>query len=189
MRDERGLTTEEYMRAVTIGDRTPLHGPVELVEYDAAWPEQYRREEARIRGALGERALVLEHVGSTAVPGLPAKPVIDIVLGVADSTDEAAYLPDLERAGYTLRIREPDWHEHRLLKDTGPNVHLHVFSVGCAEIERMTRFRDHLRRSDDDRELYERMKRALAMQTWEHTQHYADAKDKVVAGIMARTRR
>src|SRR5436190_13151546 len=161
MRDERGLTTEEYMRSITIGDRAALRGSVELVDYDAEWPEQYDREEERIRGALGERALVLEHVGSTSVPGLAAKPVIDIVLGVADSTDEPAYVPDLERAGYRHRIREPEWFEHRLLKDTAPNVNLHVFSADCEEIERMIRFRDHLRRNDADRELYERTKREL----------------------------
>jgi GrpB-like predicted nucleotidyltransferase (UPF0157 family) len=108
------------------------------------------------------------------------------VLGVADSTDEDAYVPDLERAGYTLRIREADWFEHRLFKDTDPNVNLHVFSADCEEIERMIRFRDHLRRDDADRELYERTKRELAAQTWEHVQHYADSKDAVVGEIMSR---
>src|SRR5262245_40304344 len=145
MKDEHGQTTEEYMRSVRIGEAKPHRGQVELVEYDPAWPELYRREEERIRRALGERALLIEHAGSTSVPGLAAKPVIDIVLEVADTTDEPAYIPALEGAGYVLRIREPDWFEHRLLKEVDPSVNLHVFSAGCSEIERMLRFRDHLR--------------------------------------------
>ena len=88
---------------------------------------------------------MLEHAGSTSVPGLSAKPKIDIVLGVADTADEAAYVPDMEAAGYVLRIRESDWHEHRLFKGPDTDINLHVFTVGCAEIERMIRFRDHLR--------------------------------------------
>src|SRR6478672_7065640 len=87
---------------------TPVNGEVTLAEYDPAWPGMYDREEARIRGALGARALLVEHIGSTAVPGLAAKPIIDILLAVADVSDEDAYLPDLEAAGYVLRIREPD---------------------------------------------------------------------------------
>jgi GrpB-like predicted nucleotidyltransferase (UPF0157 family) len=179
-------TSEEYLRAVTIGEREPHQAPVELAEYDPGWPALYRREEGKIRGALGERALLVEHAGSTSVPGLAAKPVIDVVLEVADTTDEAAYVPALEAAGYVLRIREPEWFEHRLLKGDDPSVHLHVFPAGCSEVERMLRFRDHLRADDADRELYERTKRELAGQTWEHVQHYADAKSEVVEQIMGR---
>nr|MBA3717845.1 GrpB family protein [Actinomycetota bacterium] len=115
-------TSEEYLEAVTIGEREPHRAPVELVEYDPEWPELYRLEEGKIRNALGERALRVEHTGSTSVPGLAAKPVIDIVLVVADTTDEDAYVPALEEAGYVLRIREPDWFEHRLLKGIDPSV-------------------------------------------------------------------
>jgi len=176
------------MRAVTIGEREPLRAPVELVEYDPEWPELYRREEAKIRGALGDRAVRVEHAGSTSVPGLAAKPVIDVVLEVADTTDEPAYVPPLEGAGYVLRIREPEWFEHRLLKGADPNVNLHVFPAGCSEVEVMLRFRDHLRANEADRELYLRTKRELAAQTWEHVQHYADAKSKVVEKIMGRAR-
>jgi GrpB-like predicted nucleotidyltransferase (UPF0157 family) len=181
-------TSEEYMRAVTVGERQPHRAPVELVEYDPEWPALYRHEEERIRAALGERALRVEHAGSTSVPGLAAKPVIDIVLEVADTTDEDAYVPALEAAGYVLRIREPDWFEHRLLKDVDPSVNLHVFPAGCPEVERMLAFRDHLRANEADRELYEQTKRELAGRTWEHVQHYADAKSEVVEQIMARAR-
>jgi GrpB-like predicted nucleotidyltransferase (UPF0157 family) len=105
---------------------------------------------------------------------------------VADSADEAAYVPALEAAGYVLHIRESGWHQHRLLKGPGTNVNLHVFSSGDPEIERMLRFRDRLRTNRADRELYERTKRALAGRRWPYVQDYADAKTAVVEEIMAR---
>lgn len=180
--------SEEYLRAVRIGEFVPHRAPVELVEYDPAWPGLYRREEEKIRAALGGRALSVEHIGSTSVPGLAAKPIIDINLEVSDTTDEDAYIPPLEAAGYVLRIREPDWFQHRGLKGTDPSVNLHVFPAGCPELERTVRFRDHLRSNEDDRELYLRTKRELAAQTWEHVQHYADAKSEVVEEILRRAR-
>jgi GrpB-like predicted nucleotidyltransferase (UPF0157 family) len=133
--------------------------------------------------------LVLEHVGSTSVPGLAAKPRIDLLLVVADSADEAAYVPALEAARYGLRIREPDWYEHRMF--TGPDtaVNLHVFSSECPEIDRMVLFRDWLRGNEPDRHLYECTKRELARRTWVYVQQYADAKSTVVEEIIARARR
>ena len=139
-----------------------------------------------MRRALGDRALAVEHVGSTSVPGLAAKPIIDVVLVVADSSDEAAYVPALTSAGYRLQIREPDWHEHRMLKGSDPNLNLHVFSAGCPEVEAMLRFRDWLRTHDDDRDLYQRAKLELASRDWTYMQDYADAKSAVVAEIMKR---
>ena len=130
---------------MTIGEPWRADGPITIVEYDPAWPGLYEREAERIRGALGGQARLLEHAGSTSVPGLAAKPIIDIVLAVPDSSDEGAYVPALEAAGYVLRIREPDWYEHRLFKGPDTNVNLHVFSEGCEEIARMLAFRDHLR--------------------------------------------
>jgi GrpB-like predicted nucleotidyltransferase (UPF0157 family) len=183
-----GQTSEEYLRAVTIGERKPLDGTVELADYDPEWPVLYTRQEARIREALGDRALLVEHVGSTSVPGLAAKPIIDIILGVADSADEDAYVPDLERAGYILRIREPNLEEHRLLRGTDPAVNLHVHSIGCAEIDKLVVFRDRLRADASDRDLYLRTKRELAARTWRYTQHYADAKAEVVHEILGRAR-
>src|SRR5690606_29898587 len=100
----------------------------------------FEREAKRIRSALGDRALRVEHVGSTSVPGLCAKPVIDILLVVPDSSDEASYVPALEAAGYKLRIREPEWFEHRLFKGPDTDINLHVFSEGASEIERMLCF-------------------------------------------------
>jgi GrpB-like predicted nucleotidyltransferase (UPF0157 family) len=120
------------------------------------------------------------------VPGLAAKPIIDIVLEVPDSTDEPAYVGDLEAAGYVLRVREPEFFEHRFLRAPDGDVHLHVFSAGCSETDRMVRFRDWLRTHDADRELYLRTKRDLAARDWKYMQQYADAKTGVVDEIMGR---
>jgi len=160
--------------------------PIRLAEADPLWAAQYAVQDSRIRAALGPRAMQVEHVGSTSVPGLAAKPVIDIVLVVTDSADEAGYIPDLEAAGYQLQFREPDWYEHRFLRDHDPAVQVHVFSVECPEVQRLLLFRDRLRSRPDERELYQRTKRELAARQWAYVQHYADAKSDVVEGIIAR---
>src|SRR5579863_9637009 len=108
--------TEEQIRAATIGELLPLSGPIRIVDYDVRWPAFFEHESERIRAALGDRVQRIEHVGSTSVPGLAAKPVIDILLVVKDSADEPAYVPSLEAAGYVLRIREAEWFEHRSFK-------------------------------------------------------------------------
>lgn len=177
---------EQELRAVTIGEPRRVDGPVELVEYDPAWPGLFEREAERIRGALGESARLLEHVGSTSVPGLAAKPIVDIVLAVPDSSQEPRYMPALEAAGYVLRIREPEWYEHRVFRGPDTNVNLHVFSDGCEEIDRMLAFRDHLRSNEADRRLYEQTKRDLAAGEWTFIQDYADAKTAVVEEIVGR---
>ncbi len=186
--DPSGPRSEEYLRAHTIGELKPLSAPIVLVDYDPEWPAAFQNQVARIRGALGERALRIEHVGSTSVPGLPAKPTIDIVLAVADSADEEAYAGALEKAGFQLHIREPAWHEHRMFKRSENRVNLHVFSAGCPEIDRMLAFRDWLRTSESDRQLYARSKRTLAQQRWKYTQNYADAKTAVIEEILSRAR-
>ena len=137
---------------------------------------------------LGDRALLLEHVGSTSIPGLAAKPIIDMLLAVADSADEAAYVPALEAAGYSLRIREIDWYEHRMFKGPDTDINLHVFSRGCPEVERMLQFRDWLRGHAADRDHYARTKLALAGREWKYVQNYADAKTAVIEEIRARAR-
>jgi len=177
---------DEYMASVTVGARRRVDGPIYLADYDPSWPVLYEREAARIRGVLGDRVLTLEHVGSTSVPGLPAKPIIDILLAVPDSADEADYVPPMEAAGYAVRIREPDWHEHRVFKGPDTDINLHTFSAGSSEIERMLAFRDWLRTHDDERDLYLATKRELAARHWTYVQDYADAKGEVVEAIIAR---
>jgi GrpB-like predicted nucleotidyltransferase (UPF0157 family) len=180
--------TEEQIRASIIGEIQPLTAPITFVDYDTAWPTLSAREERRIRSVLGDRVLRLQHTGSTSVPGLAAKPVIDITMLVADVNDEPAYRPDLEAAGYVLRISEsePEWYDHRVFKGPDTNINLHVFSDECVEFERMVGFRDWLRAHEEDRDLYERTKRELIAREWKFVQNYADAKSAVVAEIIAR---
>ena len=177
---------ELRIRAATIGEPQRIDGAIELCPYDESWPRLYEREAHRASAVLGDQAVRLEHVGSTSVPGLPAKPIIDMLLVVADSADEDAYVPPMEAAGYVLRIREPDWYEHRLFKGPDANINLHVFSAGCIEIDRMLGFRDHLRTNASDRELYAATKHELASRRWRYVQEYADAKTEVVEAIIAR---
>jgi GrpB-like predicted nucleotidyltransferase (UPF0157 family) len=165
-----------------------LSGRILIVDYDPRWPELFEREAGRIRDVLGDRALRIEHTGSTSVPDLVAKPIIDMLLVVGDSADEDAYVPDLEAAGYSLRIREADWHEHRMFKGPDTDINLHVFSRGCPEIDRMLTFRDWLRNHAADRDLYARTKLALAQRDWRYVQNYADAKTVVIDEIIARAR-
>ena len=129
---------------------------------------------------------MVEHIGSTAVPGLVAKPIIDILLVVANSADESSYVPALEAAGYVLRIREPDWHQHRLFKGPDTNINLHVFTTGSEEIRRVLILRDSLRTNEADRQLYARTKQSQASRKWKYVQNYADAKSEVVNAILAR---
>jgi GrpB-like predicted nucleotidyltransferase (UPF0157 family) len=181
-------TSEDYLRAHTVGELRPLSAPVLVVAYDPAWPDRFQHECQKIRTALGEQALRIEHVGSTSVPGLPAKPIIDILLVVADSANEVKYATALEGAGFRLHVREPGWHEHRLYKGSENDINLHVFSVGCPEVGRMLAFRDWLRTNEADRETYAEYKRTLAQQQWKYTQNYADSKTPLIEEILSRAR-
>ncbi len=185
--------TETNLAATTIGDLTPYAVEILIEDYNPAWPAWYAAEEETIAAALGPAALRIEHTGSTSVPGLPAKPIIDILLLVPDPADEDAYVPVLEKVGYELRVREPDWYDHRMLRrrtETGApyNVNLHVFAPtsGKTEIGRMLRFRDWLRQNPTDRDHYAAVKRDLATRSWKHVQNYADAKTTTIEQILTR---
>jgi GrpB-like predicted nucleotidyltransferase (UPF0157 family) len=177
---------DHEIEAVHVGGPLLQYQEVVIAGYDPIWPHWFESAAFRIREALGGKVLQLDHVGSTSVRGLPAKPLIDINLVVADTTDEDAYVPPLEAIGYELRVREPDWHEHRMLRGYDPPVNLHVYNPGCEELERMVRLRDWLRTHEDDRELYARTKRELAAKKWKYVQNYADAKSEVIQEILAR---
>jgi GrpB-like predicted nucleotidyltransferase (UPF0157 family) len=181
-----GPGEEAALRAAWVTEPPRLTAPVVVADYDPAWPARFEREAGRLRGLLGAGILLLEHVGSTSVPGLAAKPVIDILMVVPDPADESRYLPPLERAGYRLVIREPDWHEHRVLKGPDTDINLHVHGPASPEIDRHLRFRDRLRADGADRELYQRTKRELAARNWTYMQQYADAKSAVVEEILGR---
>jgi GrpB-like predicted nucleotidyltransferase (UPF0157 family) len=183
---------------VTFDDRPPPRGAspwvgghrpmtdVHVVAADPTWPARFASLAATIAEALDTRAIVIEHVGSTSVPDLPAKPVIDIDLTVADSADESAYVPALQRCGFTLVVREPWWNEHRLLRRSDPSCNLHVFSTGGAELERHRIFRDWLRAHPDDRSRYAEIKLLAAKQTRAtggHSMDYNAKKESVIREI------
>jgi GrpB-like predicted nucleotidyltransferase (UPF0157 family) len=183
----------EFLVAREQVERVFLHEP------DPSWAELGAAEAARVRAALAGLDVQVQHVGSTSVPDLAAKPVLDLLLTVPDATDESSYAPALVASGYAFHVREPDWHQHRLFKrgtphfsdhgitrDGVPKVNLHVFPATSDEPRRMLLFRDWLRTHPDDRELYEATKRGLAQREWTVVQDYADAKTSVVHEILRR---
>jgi GrpB-like predicted nucleotidyltransferase (UPF0157 family) len=169
--------------AVLIGG--PEKRDIRIVPYDPRWPAQYEHHARVVSGVLGDSLIAVHHVGSTSVAGLAAKPIIDILVVVADSSDEASYLPALEHANYVLRVREPGWHQHRMLRAPTKDVHIHVFSPDSPEIGRNLLFRDRLRSHPADRQRYEDAKRRLAAQPWPDMNAYADAKSDVIESIIA----
>ena len=162
---------------------------IEVIDPDPDWPRQYDGLASRIREALGWRVLQLEHVGSTAVPGLPAKPVIDIDLTVADPGREQDYVPALEAAGFRLRVREPWWHGHRVLRADEPPCNLHVFGFDSPELIKHRIFRDWLRGNPGDRDRYAAIKRQAAADAnaaAEHVMQYNARKQQVIREIYYR---
>lgn len=172
-----------YLDRVLIGGREPAE--ISVVDYDERWPVRFREIAARVRRALGEDALGVEHIGSTSVPGLAAKPIVDVLLTVADVSSEAAYLPALESAGFLLRVREP---EHRMVRTPARDVHVHVYEPGRPEVRDYLDLRDWLRVDAQDRDLYAATKRMLARRRWNDMNDYADAKTEVVHDLLARAR-
>jgi len=173
---ETGLIGGPEKRAILIAD------------YDSEWSNVFAHHARVIADALGGLARRIEHIGSTSVPGLAAKPIVDILVEVADAADESSYLPHLEAAGYVLRVREPDWFDHRMFRTPELDVHVHIYSAGCSEIERNLTFRDRLRASIEDRKRYEQTKRELATRDWPDTNSYAKAKTEIIESIIAAAR-
>jgi len=156
-----------------------------IVDPDPSWPEIFLQHADRVRAVLGPRARDLEHIGSTSVPRLAAKPIVDILVTVDDITAEEDYLPPLLSDGYQLRVREPG---HRMVRTATLDVHIHVLEAGDPAAAAYLTFRDHLRRDRADRELYERTKRELVRSDWPDMNAYADAKTDVIAQILQRAR-
>jgi GrpB-like predicted nucleotidyltransferase (UPF0157 family) len=162
---------------------------IEITDPDPEWPRLYDELAARIRSALGWRAIQLDHVGSTSVPGLPAKPVIDIDLTVADPDREQDYVPALETIGFQLYIRQPWWYGHRALTADEPRSNLHVFGFDSPESVRHRIFRDWLRGNPDDRDRYADAKRRAAAEAnagGEHVMQYNARKEQVLREIYHR---
>lgn len=174
---------DAYLDEVLIGGRE--HRPVVIGAYDPGWAGRFCDVARRVVGAIGAAALSLEHVGSTSVPGLAAKPVVDVLMTVVDVEDEDTYIPHLEAAGFVLRVREPG---HRMLRTPERDVHLHVHQPDHPEVSAMRDLRDWLRVSPADRELYATTKRQLAQRDWTDMNHYAAAKSEVVQAMLGRAR-
>ncbi len=167
---------DAYLDRVLVGGRERRE--IVIAGYDDTWPDRFSAERSRIAAALGDRALQIEHVGSTAVPGLAAKPIVDILVEVARLDDA-----DLARAGYVLRVREEG---HRMFRTPELDAHVHVWPSGHPDIAAQLAFRDRLRESAEDRAAYEALKRSLAERDWEDMNQYADAKGALIREIRAR---
>jgi GrpB-like predicted nucleotidyltransferase (UPF0157 family)/predicted N-acetyltransferase YhbS len=178
--DEEQL--DAHLDAVLIGGRE--RSEIEIVEYDARWPRRFEFERARIERALGGSARRIEHIGSTAVCGLAAKPIVDVLVTVPDAGDEASYGPALLRGGYELRVTEPG---HQMFRTPARQVHVHVWSDRDPDVDRYLAFRDRLRESPADRLDYVRLERSLARREWSDINHYANAKGPLIEAILART--
>jgi len=174
---------DAYLNAVLVGGREPV--TITVVDYDEDWPLRFAHLRARVEAALGRQALAVEHIGSTSVPGLAAKPIADALLTVAVVEDEDAYVPALEDAGFVLRVREP---QHRMLRSPDKDVHLHVYGPADQAVADYLDLRDWLRQSATDRALYATTKRDLAQRTWVDMNAYSDAKTDVIQAVLSRAR-
>lgn len=178
------VPSDAQVAAARIGPQA--HRPLAVVAPDPAWAGTYERLAAAIRDALGPVALAVEHVGSTSVPGLWAKPIIDVSVVVADPDDEDTYVPPLTARGLVLSIREPDWERHRLLRDEAPAANVHVWGPESPEHNRMRLFRDHLIADAGGRAAYGRFKAELAEHGFADVMHYNNAKSALVYDIYER---
>ena len=172
-------TRNAYLDRVLVGGREKPR--IVIADHDPAWTRRFEHERDQLRAALGTHALAIDHIGSTSVPGLAAKPIVDMLLTVAEGPDEALLREPMERAGYLLRVREAN---HLMFRTPVRDVQVHVLCSGDPEIERYLRFRDRLRSSPDDRAAYERLKRELAAQVWVDVNHYADAKTPFIERVL-----
>ena len=170
---------DRYLDAVLVGGRESAR--IMIAAYDPGWVARFARERDRLAAALEDQARRIEHVGSTSVPELGAKPIVDILVTVATVEPDTELVAAMERAGYPLRVREPG---HRMFRTPQRDVHVHVLAEGDPEVGRMLGFRDRLRASPADREAYEALKRALAARQWRDMNEYADAKGPFIEEVL-----
>ena len=179
------VLSDEYIEKCIVSGQKEHNQKILLVEYDEQWPILFEKEKKRISQILKDKALMIEHIGSTSVAGLSAKPIIDILLVVEDAGCEEDCVEALCQQGYVLRIKEPDFENHHMFKGPDTDINLHVFSKGSKEIDKYLIFRNYLRAHPEARMLYEETKKKLAQKKWKYVQNYADAKSEVVLKIMA----
>jgi GrpB-like predicted nucleotidyltransferase (UPF0157 family) len=158
---------------------------IKLHSYEDRWVSKFLDHRRQIMNALSAVDIAIEHIGSTSVPGLAAKPIVDILVTVDDITAEEDYLDALLTAGYKLRVREPG---HRLVRTPERDVHVHLYQRGDPAVAEYLLLRDHLRSDARDRALYESTKRALLSRAWDDMNDYADAKTDVILAIKERAR-
>ncbi|CAN5325505.1 GrpB family protein [soil metagenome] len=169
----------------------PLEPPrrIEVLDPDPSWPERFRAEAARIAEALGPVAARIEHIGSTSVPGLAAKPVLDVQISVRSFLPMEPYREPLERLGYVHRADdEPEHRFFRLDVEGVRSVNIHVCEVGSEWERRHITFRDHLRTHPEDAARYAELKRRLARRFPFDVLSYADAKTPFIEAIKGRSR-
>ncbi|KAJ5388681.1 hypothetical protein N7509_011222 [Penicillium cosmopolitanum] len=166
--------------------------PITILEPNPVWPQRFEEVKEQIQNALGDIIIDIAHSGSTSVPGLPAKDIIDIDLSLKDATDERSYVKLLEDAGFRFLLREPRWHQHRFFVENWPgayHVNLHVWGPDSPEVVRHRIFRDWLLRNPEDVKLYAKVKREAAEQSTiagDSMMDYTQRKDKTIQDILGR---
>lgn len=161
------------------------YDPIRLTAYQPTWPALFERHRSGLAGALGRVAISIEHVGSTAVPGLPAKPIIDIQVTVADQHREEEYTRQIEDLGLQLRSRDDQHRYFRPFPDRPRDVHVHVCSAGGGWEREHLLFRDYLRGHPDAAAAYARVKREAAAIWADDYVAYTEAKDHVIRDTLA----
>ncbi len=170
------------------GSERHRRDPIEVVAYDPAWPARYEAWRDQLAGELGATALRVDHVGSTAVPGLAAKPIIDVQVSVRDVEDEATYVPAIERAGVAFRSREVGHRYFRPSGDRPRDVQVHVCRAG-SDWERLhLLFRDFLRAQAPTRYAYGRLKLELAERYRDDRIAYNEAKTAFILDALEEAR-
>jgi GrpB-like predicted nucleotidyltransferase (UPF0157 family) len=156
-----------------------------LLPHDSAWTARAEALLARLRPALAGIAVRPAHIGSTAIPALVAKPIVDLQAAttVSPGDEESRLTAALLPLGFELRVRE---REHLMYRTVAHDVHLHLWEAGSDDERRHLLFRDHLRADAADRDLYAATKRELAARAWDDMNDYAQAKGAVIAEISAR---
>lgn len=166
--------------------------PITIVEYDPEWVAEYERCEREIRRVVGDRIEAVEHVGSTAVPGLAAKPIVDLMVGVASLDDADACVQPLVAAGWEyapeFEAQVPERRYFRRFRGGDHTHHLHVVETGSDWWERHLHFRDYLREHPDLAREYDRLKRDLAERFRWDVDGYTDGKDDFIRDVEERAR-
>lgn len=153
---------------------------VEVVPHDPRWRQAFQAEAKRVAAALGENAVAIHHVGSTAIPGIYAKPVIDLLVEVRDVTEADGRSPAMESLGYQVmgEFGIPGRRYFRKDDQEGTRTHhIHAFQAGSGEVERHLAFRDYLIAHPEDAQRYSELKRKLASEHPQSMDAYMDGKD------------